>query len=47
MDSVIRAIEKEKMRTDLPEVKIGDTVKVFVNVIEGTRRGFRASKAML
>lgn len=34
---VIKAIEKEHMRTDLPDVQIGDTVKVFVKVIEGTR----------
>ena len=37
MNQTIRAIEKENMRTDLPEVGIGDTVKVFVKVIEGTR----------
>lgn len=37
MDNVIKAIEKEGMRTDLPEIKIGDTVKVFVKVVEGTK----------
>ncbi len=37
MSNIIKAIEKEHMRTDLPEVSIGDTVKVFVKVIEGTR----------
>ena len=37
MNNVIKAIEKENMRTDLPELNIGDTVKVFVKVIEGTR----------
>ena len=37
MDQVIRTIEKENMRTDLPEVSIGDTVKVLVKVIEGNR----------
>ncbi|MDD5017951.1 MAG: 50S ribosomal protein L19 [Eubacteriales bacterium] len=37
MNNTITAIEKENMRTDLPEVNIGDTVKVFVKVIEGTR----------
>jgi large subunit ribosomal protein L19 len=37
MNNVIRAIEKENMRTDLPELRVGDTVKVFVKVIEGTR----------
>lgn len=37
MNNVIKAIEKENMRTDLPELRVGDTVKVFVKVIEGTR----------
>lgn len=37
MSNIIRAIEKENMRSDLPELSIGDTVKVYVKVIEGTR----------
>ena len=37
MDQIIRAIEKEHMRTDLPDIRIGDNVKVWVKVIEGTR----------
>lgn len=37
MNNIIRAIEKENMRSDLPELSIGDTVKVYVKVIEGTR----------
>lgn len=37
MSNIIKAIEKEHMRTDLPDVKIGETIKVFVKVIEGTR----------
>ena len=37
MNNTIRAIEKEKMRDDLPIINVGDTVKVFVKVIEGTR----------
>ena len=37
MNNIVRAIEKENMRTDLPEIQIGDTVKVYVKVIEGTR----------
>lgn len=37
MNQIIKAIEKENMRTDLPKLSIGDTVKVFVKVIEGTR----------
>lgn len=37
MNNIVRAIEKENMRSDLPEIQIGDTVKVYVKVIEGTR----------
>jgi len=37
MSNIIDAIEKEGMRTDLPEFNIGDTVKVFVKVKEGNR----------
>ena len=37
MSNIIDAIEKEGMRTDLPAFNIGDTVKVFVKVVEGNR----------
>jgi large subunit ribosomal protein L19 len=37
MNQIIKAIEKDHMRTDLPDIRIGDTVKVSVKVIEGTR----------
>ncbi len=37
MSNIIDVIEKEGMRTDLPEFSIGDTVKVFVKVVEGSR----------
>ena len=35
--NIIDAIEKEGMRTDIPAFNIGDTVKVFVKVVEGNR----------
>jgi len=34
---IIRSIEQEQMRTDLPDFKPGDTVRVHVKVIEGDR----------
>ncbi len=37
MSNIIDAIEKEGMRTDLPQINIGDTVKVWVKVVEGNR----------
>ena len=37
MSEIIRELEKEQLRTDLPELQVGDTVRVYVKVIEGTR----------
>ena len=37
MSEIIRELEKEQVRTDLPELQIGDTVRVYVKVVEGTR----------
>ena len=37
MNEIIRAIEAEQLRTDLPNFKVGDNVKVFVKIKEGTR----------
>ncbi|EYE89322.1 50S ribosomal protein L19 [Fervidicella metallireducens AeB] len=34
---LIRAIEAEQLRSDLPEFNVGDTVKVHVKVKEGNR----------
>lgn len=37
MSNIIRELEKEQLRTDLPALEIGDTVRVFVKVVEGSR----------
>ena len=37
MANIIKELEKEQVRTDLPKLEIGDTVRVFVKVIEGSR----------
>lgn len=34
---IIKAVEQEQLRTDLPELSIGDYVKVHLKVKEGTR----------
>lgn len=34
---IINALTKDQIRNDLPELKIGDTVKVYVKVTEGNR----------
>ncbi len=35
--NVLDQIEKEQMRLDLPQFRAGDTVKVHVRIVEGTR----------
>jgi ribosomal protein L19, bacterial type len=37
MNELIRSIEAEQIRTDLPNFNVGDTVKVHVKVKEGNR----------
>ena len=37
MADIIRELEKEQLRNDLPKLEIGDTVRVYVKVVEGTR----------
>jgi len=40
--NIIRTLEQEQMRKDLPEFSIGDTVRVFVKVVEGSRERLQA-----
>lgn len=37
MSNIIAEITKEQLRTDVPSFRPGDTVKVHVKVVEGTR----------
>lgn len=40
--NIIRTLEQEQMRKDLPEFSVGDTVRVFVKVVEGSRERLQA-----
>ena len=42
MSEIIRSIEKAQLRSDLPEFKVGDTVRVWVKVVEGDRERLQA-----
>ena len=42
MSEIIRSIEQAQLRADLPQFNIGDTVRVFVKVVEGTRERLQA-----
>lgn len=42
MNEMIRSIEEQQLRKDRIEFGIGDTVRVFVKVVEGTRERLQA-----
>ena len=42
MSEIIRSIEKAQLRTDMPKISIGDTVRVWVKVVEGNRERLQA-----
>ncbi|MGI6690771.1 MAG: 50S ribosomal protein L19 [Clostridiales bacterium] len=42
MSELIRSIEQAQMRDDRPDFGIGDTVRVFVKVVEGARERLQA-----
>ena len=42
MNEIIRSIEAKQIRTDLPQINVGDTVRVWVKVVEGTRERLQA-----
>lgn len=42
MADIIRELEKEQLRTDLPKLEVGDLVRVFVKVVEGNNERLQA-----
>ncbi len=42
MSEIIRNLEREQLRSDLPKFSIGDTIRVFVKVVEGSRERLQA-----
>ena len=42
MSEIIRSIEKAQLRTDRPNFNVGDTLRVFVKVVEGSRERLQA-----
>ena len=47
MNENIRNIEKEQFRTDMPDIAIGDTVRVYVKVVEGNRERLQAFEGVV
>jgi len=42
MNEIIRSIEAKQIRSDLPQINVGDTVRVWVKVVEGSRERLQA-----
>ena len=47
MSEIIRSIEAAQLRTDRPEVRIGDTVRVWVKVVEGKNERLQAYEGVV
>lgn len=47
MNDIIKAIEAEQIKTNLPKLTIGDTVRVNVKVVEGTRERIQVFEGYL
>ena len=47
MQSIIKEVEAEQLKTDLPALTIGDTLRVNVKVVEGSRERIQAFEGYL
>ena len=47
MNPIIKEIENENLKTDLPAMAPGDTVKVFVKIIEGGKERVQAFEGVI
>ena len=47
MNEIIRSIEEAQLKKSVPSFKVGDTVKVEVKVVEGTRERLQAYEGVV
>lgn len=47
MVEIIREIEREQLRTDIPDFRPGDTVRAHVKVVEGNRERLQAFEGVV
>ena len=47
MNEIIRSIESAQLRTDIPAFNVGDTVRVHVKVVEGSRERLQAFEGVV
>ena len=45
--NILEMVEKEQMRGDIPAFKAGDTVKVYVRIIEGQKQRIQAFEGVV
>ncbi|MCG6536641.1 MAG: 50S ribosomal protein L19 [Syntrophales bacterium LBB04] len=45
--NTIELLEKEQMRGDIPDFKSGDTVKVYVRIVEGQKQRIQAYEGVV
>lgn len=45
--NIINVIEQEQLRNDIPEFRVGDTVRVHVKVVEGNRERIQAFEGLV
>ena len=45
--NIIQALEQEQLRSDIPEFRPGDTVRVHVKVVEGSRERIQAFEGVV
>lgn len=47
MDSAINFVERDHMRADLPDFRVGDTVEVHVRIVEGDKERIQVFKGVV
>ena len=45
--NVMEVLEKEQMRGDIPDFRTGDTIKVFVRIVEGQKQRIQAFEGIV
>ena len=45
--NIINVLEQEQLRSDIPEFRAGDTVKVHVKVVEGSRERIQVFEGLV
>jgi len=47
MNEIIKKIESEYLKADMPDIQVGDTVKVSVRIVEGNKERLQAFEGVV